>query len=452
MSVHPIENRYFRPVMKKIFTEEAVLQKWLDVESALAFAHAEVGNIPRNASAEIMKKATTEYVKLATVKELEAETRHDVMAMVNALVKVCAHGAGAYIHLGATSSDIKDTACALQFQEAIDLLQRDLEDLGKVLLNRAQEHKETVCVGRTHGQHAVPTTFGMKFAVWLDEIGRHLERLEECRKRVLVGKMSGAVGTMASFGKYGIQMQGITLKRLGLGTADVTNQVVQRDRHAELATLQALIAATIDKIAKEIRNLQRTEIAELFVSFEKEQVGSSTMPQKRNPIQSEQLSSISRVIKSNVYVALENVSLEHERDLTNSAAERIFIPENFILLDYALVKLKELLENLSLNHVMIKKNLQLTNGQIMAEKVMLELVKKGIGRQEAHRIVQEAAMKSFTEQKSLQETLLQHEALQERFLAQEVEKWLEPHSYLGLAIQIVNRIVKKYEERLIVTI
>ncbi len=452
MSVHPIENRYFRPVMKKIFTEEAVLQKWLDVESALAFAHAEVGNIPRNASAEIMKKATTEYVKLATVKELEAETRHDVMAMVNALVKVCAHGAGAYIHLGATSSDIKDTACALQFQEAIDLLQRDLEDLGKVLLNRAQEHKETVCVGRTHGQHAVPTTYGMKFAVWLDEIGRHLERLEECRKRVLVGKMSGAVGTMASFGKYGIQMQGITLKRLGLGTADVTNQVVQRDRHAELATLQALIAATIDKIAKEIRNLQRTEIAELFVSFEKEQVGSSTMPQKRNPIQSEQLSSISRVIKSNVFVALENVSLEHERDLTNSAAERIFIPENFILLDYALVKLKELLENLSLNHVMIKKNLQLTNGQIMAEKVMLELVKKGIGRQEAHRIVQEAAMKSFTEQKSLQETLLQHEALQEHFLAQEVEKWLEPHSYLGLAIQIVNRIVKKYEERLIVTI
>lgn len=448
MTVHPIDNRYFRPVMRKFFTEEAVLQKWLEVESALAFAHAEAGNIPINVSAEIMKKATIEYVKLANVKLFEAETRHDVMAMVKALAEVCVHGAGAYVHLGATSSDIKDTAYALLFKEAIDLIQRDLEDLGKVLLSRAHEHKETVCVGRTHGQHAVPTTYGMKFAVWLDEVGRHLERLEECRKRVLVGKITGAVGTMASFGKKGMQVQEITLKRLGLGTADVTNQVVQRDRHAELATLQALIAATVDKIAKEIRNLQRTEIAELFEPFDKEQVGSSTMPQKRNPIQSEQLCSISRVIKSNVFVALENVSLEHERDLTNSAAERIVIPENFILLDYALVKLNEILENLSLNHEKIKKNLQLTNGRIMAEKVMLELVKKGIGRQEAHRIVQEAATKSFTKQKSLQETLSKHEALRERVLMQEIEKWLEPHNYLGLAIELVNRVVKKYGGRL----
>lgn len=447
MSVHPVNNRYFRPVMRKIFTEEAVIQKWLDVESALAFAHAEVGNFSRDASAEIMKKATTEHVKLARVKELEAETRHDVMAMVKALTEVCDHGAGAYVHIGATSSDIKDTALALQFREAIELLQRDLEAIGRVLLNRAQEHKETICVGRTHGQHAIPTTYGMKFAVWLEEVGRHLERLEECRRRVLVGKMSGAIGTMASFGEKGLQIQELTLKRLGLGTAGVTNQVVQRDRHAELVLLQALIAATIDKIAKEFRNLQRTEIAELFEPFDKEQVGSSTMPQKRNPIRSEQLCSISRVIKSNVFVALENVSLEHERDLTNSAAERIVIPENFILLDYALVKLKEILENLSLNHEKIKKNLQLTNGRIMAEKVMLELVKKGIGRQEAHRIVQEAATKSFTKQKSLQETLYKHEALRERVLMQEIEKWLEPHNYLGLAIELVNRVVKKYGER-----
>ncbi|MFQ6126517.1 MAG: adenylosuccinate lyase [Candidatus Heimdallarchaeota archaeon] len=447
MSVHPIDYRYFRPVMRKIFTEDALLQKWLDVESALAFAHAEVGNIPKTVSAEIMKKATTEYVKLANVKELEVETRHDIMAMVKALTNVCADDAGVYVHFGATSSDIKDTARALQFREALDLLQRDLEELGRILLIRAREHKETVCVGRTHGQHAVPTTYGMKFAVWLDEIGRHLERLEECRKRVLVGKMTGAVGTMASFGDKGIQIQKITLNRLELGVTSITNQVIQRDRYAELTALQALIAATVDKIAKEIRNLQRTEIAELFEPFEKEQVGSSTMPQKRNPIQSEQLCSISRVIKSNVFVALENVSLEHERDLTNSAAERIVIPENFVLLDYVLVQLKEVLKNLSLNYEKIKKNLQLTNGQIMAEKVMLELVKKGMGRQEAHRIVQEVAKKSFIEKKSFQEVLLQYETLQECLLAQEIERWLDPHSYLGFAIELVNGVVKKYAER-----
>ncbi|HEX54509.1 MAG TPA: adenylosuccinate lyase, partial [Candidatus Altiarchaeales archaeon] len=296
MTIHPIESRYGRPEVRKIFEEEYRLQKMLDVEAALAIAHSKVGNIPKSAAEEISKKANILHVKLERVKEIESEINHDVMAMVKALAEQCG-SSGKYVHLGATSNDITDTALALQFREYLRFLFDDLDRIKNVLLNLANEHKNLVCIGRTHGQHSLPITYGLKFALWACEIQRHIDRINECKERLLVGKMSGAVGTQAAFGKKGIEIQNIVMEILKLRPAIVSNQILQRDRHAEFLLNLALIAETLNKMATEIRNLQRTEIAEVSEKFEKKQVGSSTMPHKRNPIHAERICGLSRVIK-----------------------------------------------------------------------------------------------------------------------------------------------------------
>ncbi len=433
--------------MKRVFTEENKLQRWLDVEAALARAHARLGRIPREAADEISRKASTKYVKLERVKEVEREINHDVMAMVRVLSEVCEGDAGKYVHLGATSYDIVDTAWALMLRDAIGIIESRLKELKSVLIGLADEHKETVCIGRTHGQHALPFTYGMKFAIWASEVNRHLDRLRACAKKVLVGKMSGAVGTMAGFGEEGFEIQRLVMDELGIREVEIANQVVPRDNYAELIFLNALIASTLNRIAKEIRNLQRTEIGEVFEPFGAKQVGSSTMSHKRNPHRSERICGISRVIMSHVFPALENNALlEHERDLTNSSAERIIIPESFILLDYILLEMIQILKGLDFNYENIERNLNLTGGLIMSENVMLNIVKKGIGRQEAHEILRELSLKCVKEKIPFKKAILEHEVLGKLVTEKELEEWLNPRNYIGTAVEQVERIIQRLKE------
>ncbi|MHA1836243.1 MAG: adenylosuccinate lyase [Candidatus Odinarchaeia archaeon] len=443
MPVHPIEFRYYYPEMKEIFTEEYKLQTWLTVEAALAKAHAKLGNIPAEAAEEINRKASIKYVKVDRVKEIEKEIHHDLMAMVKAFAEVCEGNAGDYIHLGATSYDTEDTALALQLREAIKILKEDLIQVKDELVNLAEKYKNTICVGRTHGQQALPTTYGLKFLIWAYEIHRHLIRLSEITPRVLVGKMSGAVGTMASFEDKGFEIQKLVMEELGLKPSEASNQIVQRDRLAELILFTALVASTLNKIGKEFRNLQRTEIGEVWEVFKPAQVGSSTMPHKRNPHKSERICGLSRIIISNVFPALENVALEHERDLTNSAPERIILPENFILLDYMLRQLLMILKNLKLDSDSIERNLNLTKGLIMAEKIMIELVKKGIGRQGAHEILRRCAMRAWSEKIPFKNVLLSEERIVKLTSEAEMDEWLNPINYIGTAVEQVERGVKE---------
>lgn len=443
MAIHPIDYRYGSEEMKRIWEEENKLQKLLDVEAALARAHAKVGNIPEESARAISEKANTKWVKVERVKEIEAEIHHDIMAVVKALSEVCGEH-GKYVHLGATSNDIIDTANALLIKESLEIVLKDLRELRSILKNLAKEHKYTVCIGRTHGQHAVPTTYGMKFAIWLDEIQRHIDRIEEAKKRILVGQMSGAVGTMASFGEKGLEIQRLVMEDLGLKPALITNQIIQRDVYGELMSILALIASTLDKIALEIRNLQRTEILEISEPFGKKQVGSSTMPHKRNPIRCEKVSGLARVIYSNVIPALLNNPLWHERDLTNSSVERVILPETFILLDEMLKSMKKVLSGLEFFPENIKRNLYLTKNLIMAEPLMLKLTEKGMGRQEAHELVRQLAMKAFEEGRDLLEVVKESEAM--KYLSEEDLESLRPENYIGLAPQIVDNVIAYIEE------
>ena len=442
MSVHPIEYRYFYPEMKKIWTEENKLEIWLKVEGILAKVHAKLGNIPQSAADEIERKSNLNFVKLGRVKEIEDEIQHDLMSMVETLTEVCDGEAKNYVHLGATSYDIEDTALSLQLREAIKIIENDLTELKTVLLNLANTHKETICIGRTHGQHALPTTYGMKFALWATEIQRHLERLTEVKKRVLVGKMTGAVGTGASHGEKAEEIHRLVMRELNLEPTSISTQVVQRDRHAELVVKLALVAATLDKIAREIRNLQRTEIGEVMEPVRIKQVGSSAMPHKRNPHRSERICGLSRIIRSLAFSSLENVSLEHERDLTNSAPERIIFPETFILLDYMLKQMSQILNGLEFNYDNIKRNLEMTRGLIMTEHVMNGLVKKGMGRQEAHEFLRNCSLEVIKTGENLKEILL-NRGISKYFNENELEWYLNPRNYLGNAFKQVETVVTK---------
>jgi adenylosuccinate lyase len=445
LPVHPIEFRYRYPEMYAVFTEEAKLQSWLDVEVALAWAHAELGTIPKAAAKEIERKARVGVVKVERVKEIEEKTRHDLLAMVYALQEVCEGDAGGYIHLGATSYDTEDTALALQLRKAMDIVEGDLKALLKALLDKAVEHRETVCIGRTHGQHALPMTYGLKFALWASEVGRHLDRLAETRKRIEVGKMSGAVGTMASFGGKGFEVQRLTMKRLRLEPALITNQIIQRDRHAELQCLLALIAGTMDKVGRELRNLQRTEIAEIS---EPVRSPSSTMPQKLNPSNTERICGLARVIRGSVNASLESIALEHERDISNSGMERINIPEGLILTDYILRQMTGIVKGLSFDADNIERNLNMTLGLILTERVMIELVSKGVGRQEGHELMRRLALKAWEEKRPLRQVMEEDEEATRLVTPAEMDEWLDPHTYIGTSVEQVDRAVAELKKKL----
>jgi adenylosuccinate lyase len=440
----PIDFRYGRPKMKGIFEEETRLQRLLDVEAALARAEAKVGLIPREAAAEIAAKATTKHVSVKRVEELERETRHDLMAVVLALTEACAGDAGKYVHLGATSNDIQDSATALQLRDAIRIVEEDLEDLVDAFADLASKHKKTIMLGRTHGQAAVPITFGLKIAVFASEVARHRERLRQAAPRVIVGKMSGAVGTGAAFGPRAADIQSTVMADLGLGVEEAATQVVGRDRHAEFIAVLANIAASLEKFCTEVRNLQRTEIGEVAEAFEaKSQVGSSTMAQKENPVVSENVCSLARIVRSLVTPALENVPLWHERDLTNSAAERILIPHACVLIDEMLARTTEVFRTLRVFPDRMKANLEATKGQVMAEAVMMALVAKGLGRQEAHKLVRDAAQAARAKALNLQEALLSDPKVAKIIGRKELDAAMDPAAYLGQSAAIVDAIVKR---------
>lgn len=440
----PIDFRYGRPKMKGIFEEETRLQRLLDVEAALARAEAKAGFIPREAAAEIAAKATTKHVSVKRVEELERETRHDLMAVVLALTEACAGDAGKYVHLGATSNDIQDSATALQLRDAIRIIGEDLEDLVDAFADLASKHKKTIMLGRTHGQAAVPITFGLKIAVFASEVARHRERLRQAAPRVVVGKMSGAVGTGAAFGSRAADIQSTVMADLGLGVEEAATQVVGRDRHAEFIAVLANIAASLEKFCTEVRNLQRTEIGEVAEAFEaKAQVGSSTMAQKENPVVSENVCSLARIVRSLVAPALENVPLWHERDLTNSAAERILIPHACVLMDEMLARTTEVFRTLRVFPDRMKANLEATKGQVMAEAVMMALVAKGLGRQDAHKLVRDAAQTARTKGIILRDALLAEPRVSKLLSAKELDAAMDPNAYLGQSASIVDSTLKR---------
>lgn len=444
MPILPIDSgRYGTPEMLKIFEEENYVQKMLDVEAALAWAQSEVGEIPKEAAEKIMEMASTKYVKVSRIKEIEKEIRHDVMALVKALAEVCG-SSGAYVHLGITSYDVVDTARALQLKEALDVIERRLNDLELILLNLSDRYKDTVMMGRTHGQHALPITFGFKMAGWMREISRYIQRLRESKKRILVGKITGAVGTQAGLGSNAMKIQELVMERLGLKPADITTQIISRDIHAELICLLAMLASTLDKFAIEIRELQRTEIAEVFEPFEKgKQVGSSTMPHKRNPEICERICGLAKVVRSLVIPALENIPTWHERDLTQSSAERFIIPEACILVDYMLSLMIWVLSNLEVDEEKMLKNIGLTQGRALSEAVMIALVKKGMSRQEAHEILRQMAIKSAFEKKPFREVLISNEVIRKFLTEREIDEALDPKNYLGTAIEQVKLAIEK---------
>ncbi len=437
--IHPLETRY-RTEIAKIFTAEKKLRNWMLVEAVLAKVHAKLGTIPKEAAEEIDK--ARKIVKIERVKEIDEEIHHDLMAMVKALAEQCEGDAGKYIHLGATSYDIEDTAFALQLKDALNYIEASLKALLLELLKIIEEKKALVCIGRTHGQHAIPTTYGMRFGVWAYEIDRHLERISEILKRISFGKMSGAVGTMASFGENGIELQNKVMKELNLNPVLIANQIVQRDRQAEVILLTALIGQTLAKIARENRILQRNEIAEMFEPFKKNQVGSSTMPHKRNPHKSERICSLARIVKSNVIPALDNIILEDERDLTNSASERVIFAENFIFLDFMIKELTNNIQGLEFDELKIEQNLNLTKGAILAEKIMVELVNKGIGRQEGHEILRQAAITAREKNLDMKEILINNNKISTKFTENELDEILDPHNYIGKAIEQVDKLLK----------
>lgn len=440
MPITPIDTgRYGTPEMLKIFEEEARVQKLLDVEAALALAHAEVGNIPKVDAQKIAEKATTKFVKIDRVKAIEKEIKHDIASLVRALSEQCGES-GAYVHLGATSYDIVDTANALQLKDATAVLEKRLADFKGVLQKQASAHKATVMIGRTHGQHALPITLGFKFAVWGYEVDRHLQRLKEAKKRVLAGKVSGAVGTQAGLGEHAEKIQTLVMKRLNLSAAEISTQIVQRDRYAELVCIYGMIASSIENFATEIRELQRPEIAEVFESFEaKKQVGSSTMPHKQNPETCERVCGLARIVRSLVTPALEDIVTWHERDLTQSSAERFILPESSILLDYILSLICNIVANLRVDSERMTTNLSLTQGRAMSESVMMSLVKKGVNRQEAHEMLRQLTIKSAVEKKHFKHVLMEDKTVGTILSEKEIDTALNSENYLGTAVKQAER-------------
>lgn len=380
--------RYTIPEMGELWTDTYKLKTWLQVEIAVCEAQAELGHIPRDAVEEIKAKAN---FNLQRVLEIETEVRHDMIAFLSN-VNEYVGDAGRYIHLGLTSSDVLDTALALQMVASLNLILERLEDLVQVLRYQAQQHRDTVMVGRSHSIHAEPITFGFKLAGWLAEVLRNRDRLVNLRNNISVGKISGAVGTYANVDP---SVEAITCQKLGLQPDTASTQVVSRDRHAEFIQQLALLAASVERFAIEIRNLQRTDVLEVEEFFYEGQKGSSAMPHKRNPIRSERLTGIARIIRGYTVAALENVALWHERDISHSSVERVMLPDVCILTHFMLCEITNLVKNLLIYPENMKRNMNIYGGVIFSQRVLLTLVEKGMSRENAYKIVQRCAHQAW---------------------------------------------------------
>ena len=379
--------RYTRREMGRIWTDAHRMEKWLEVELAVCDALAEAGEIPREAAANIRKKAAFDAARAL---EIEKTVQHDVIAFLTSVAEHVGPDSR-FIHLGLTSSDVVDTATALLLREAADLILSGIDRLREILKRRALEHRMTPCIGRTHGIHAEPTTFGLKLAVFHAEFGRSRERVVRAREAISAGKISGAVGTFAHLDP---SIEEKVCAALGLSPAPVSNQVIQRDRHAEYLSALAILAASLEKVATEIRHLQRTEVGEAEEPFGGGQKGSSAMPHKRNPVGCEQVCGLARVVKGHAMVALENVALWHERDISHSSAERVILPDATILVDYMLHRLAGILDGMVVHPETMRRNLEATGGLVYSQEVLLALARAGATREEAYAWVQEAAMRA----------------------------------------------------------
>jgi adenylosuccinate lyase len=440
MAVHPIEERYGTKEMRAVWSEKNRFSAIVRAEVALAKAEAHHGMIPAAAAVEISEKAPA--ASLDRAKEIELEISHDMMAIVKAISEVSGES-GRWVHYGATSNDILDTATGLQLGQTLDLLDTKLRTLLGVLLRRSEETKKLVCIGRTHGQQGVPTTYGLRFAIWASEVARHIERLEQMRPRVVVGQMTGAVGTQAAIGPRGMEVQATMMDYLGMSSVDVSNQVISRDRYAEYFMFCANVATTLDKIGIEIRSLQRTEIGEVEEAFGAKQVGSSTMPHKRNPIKSEQVCGLARIIRSAVEPALQNNTIWDERDLTNSSCERVLFPEASILTDHCLRLMATVIDNLVINPAAIRRNLAFLHGINMAEAVMIELTRKGMNRQDSHERIRLASMQALAEGRPLADILATDPEVVRYCSKAEIATLLAPDGYIGTSVQQVEALIRK---------
>ncbi len=433
--------RYTREKMGQVWSEVNKFQKWLDVEIAICKAWNKLGKIPDDALREIIEKTYIDEKVVERIHELDRIYNHDVLAFVTAVAEQVGEN-GRYIHLGVTSSDVIDTALGLLMREAIDILIEDIDELLPVLEEKAFKYKETVMMGRTHGVHAEPMVFGLKFALWYEEMKRNRDRLEHAKKNVSVGAISGAVGTYSNIPP---EVEKIALQELGLDVEPVSNQVVQRDRHAEFMTTMAITASSLEKIAVEIRHLQRTEVLEAQEPFRKGQRGSSAMPHKKNPITCERITGLARVIRANSIPAMENIALWHERDISHSSVERVTMPDSAIALDYILYLTKNVLEGLVVYPERMKKNMELSKGLFFSSKVLVALVEKGLSRDEAYDIVQRNAMKAWdTEGLMFKDALLQDPEVTSMISKEEIEKIFDVNTFLKNVPHIYLRVFGRY--------
>lgn len=428
--------RYTRPEMGKLWEPENRLQKWLDVEIAVCEAWAELAEIPIDAVSVIKEKARFDINR---INEIENVVKHDVIAFLTSVAENVGPESR-FIHKGLTSSDVVDTAQSLLMREAADIILKDIRELMAVLEKQAFNYKTLPVIGRSHGVHAEPMTFGLKFALWYEDMKRNLVRMKRAKDVISIGKLSGAVGTFSNIPPI---IEQKVCKKLNLKPEPVATQVVQRDRHAEYLTTLALIAASVEKIAVEIRHLQRTEVLEAEEPFTKGQKGSSAMPHKRNPVGCENLSGLARLVRSNAMAALENIALWHERDISHSSVERVIIPDSTILVDYMLHRLKNILDGLQVYPERMKKNMELSYGLYNSQRVLLALTGKGISREDAYEIIQKNAMESWRKGIEFKKLLLKDKQVKKYLSSKDIEKIFDLKYYLKNIDYIFKRTFAK---------
>ncbi len=448
MPVSPLDYRYGRDPIKAVWSREGRHARQLEVERALVWAHNRLGRVTDEHLEVVTAISDPTIVTADRVDEIEAETRHDIMALTKAMAEKAGE-AGWCIHLGATSNDIVDTAVGLQIKDSVEIHESVLQGLIETLANLAERERDTVMLGRTHGQAAVPITFGLKIAVFLDEFCRHLDRLLEIRNRICVGKFLGAVGTGAAQGRDARKLQSLILEHLGLSVPLVTTQVVGRDRYIEWMSWMANVATSVEKILQEIRNLQRSEIAEVAEEFDSQkQVGSSTMAHKRNPITAENACGLARVCRSFIIPSYENALLWHERDLANSSAERFTLSHAAILLDDILAKCDRVMGKCIVDSDRMLSNIEDQRGLVLAEKVMIELVDAGVPRDRAHEILRSASMTAIESDEHLMEVCLREPTMTERFDAGAIREMFDSSNHLGVSGDLIDETVAAARGRL----
>lgn len=424
--------RYTNPEMGAIWTLQHEFEVMLDIEIAACEAMAELGQIPKDAAKNIKAKAKFDLVR---VKEIEKVTNHDIIAFLTNVAEYVGEDSK-YIHKGLTSSDVKDTALGVMMNRSAAIILEDLRSLRAVLKRRAAEHKYTVCIGRTHGIHAEPMTLGLKFALWLDETDRNIERIEHAQKSVAVGKLSGAVGTYANIDP---RIEAYVCEKMGIKAASLATQVIQRDRHAEYMTALAIVASSLEKFATEIRNLQRTDIREVEEYFSPGQKGSSAMPHKRNPITCERVAGLARIVRGNAIASLENVALWHERDITHSSVERVILPDSTITVDYCLRKFTNIIDKLLVYPDAMQANIEKTGGLIFSQRLLLAIVGKGVLREDAYQWVQRNAMAKWMEGQDFKTNVLADADIKKYMTTEEIVDCFEYSFYLRHVDTIMAR-------------